>query len=608
MFRGFFFFLRYGWKYDRFYVIWRLLFQVVNSLMPLAAALMPKMIIDELMGQARIQILLIDVAVFAGYALIAGALSSYFSLDGFTRRCRVDAEFHSMLHERLALSDFEHLESPAFRDMQEKAEKFLTCDWHGFGYLLDCALNILGQGITLAGLMAILSTLNIWFIALFVLLAGISTWVEGRAKKKAMALSASVVADQRRWMYYSRIFQNEKFGKEIRLNGIGEFLLRRERTFFTRSLNTIKRQNDAYIQSGVIRAALTFCQQAAAYGYVIIQVLRGNMGIGDFSMCIGAVSSFALALRKMMDSVVEIRAYDLYYDALDEYLNMPCLLRQGKILPQTGMQHTIIFKNVSFRYAGARKWALRGVNLTIHGGEKISIVGENGAGKTTLVKLLCRMYDPTEGEILLDGVDIRQLDYDQYMALFSSVFQDYQLFEMSFKENILLNQPWQKEKFHRVLNQVNLIEKVRALPLGADTPVGREFDDRGFLPSGGEAQKIALARALYKDAPIVILDEPSAALDPRAEYELYQGFDRLVQGKTAVYISHRLSSARFCDRIAVLKDGKIVEYGDHETLLQLRGAYATLYHMQAGYYTDAGFMTKNKRAEERRKERHVRSI
>lgn len=222
MLKGFAFFLRYGWKFDKLYVIWRFLLQLVNSITPLAAAMMPKVMIDELMGEGRMGILIFYVALFSICAFIAGALSSFFSLDGFTRRCRVDAEFHGMLHRRLALSDFEHLESPRFRDMQEKAEKFLTCDWHGFGYLLDCALNILGQGITLIGFMAILSSLSLWFIVFFAVLAGLSAWAEGRAQKRAMRLSAEVIRDQRKWGYYSGIFKEGKFGKEIRMNALTE--------------------------------------------------------------------------------------------------------------------------------------------------------------------------------------------------------------------------------------------------------------------------------------------------------------------------------------------------------------------------------------------------
>jgi len=276
----------------------------------------------------------------------------------------------------------------------------------------------------------------------------------------------------------------------------------------------------------------------------------------------------------------------MYYDHLDEYLNVPMRLRTGTQLPPPAGQHRIEFRSVSFRYAGAEKWALRRISLVLEPGEKLSIVGENGSGKTTFAKLLMRLYDPTEGEILLDGVDIRRIDCDRYMELFSAVFQDFQLFSMSLRDNIALGLPVSDEEILHALDQVGLSGFVRSLPRGLDTHIDRLFDENGVIPSGGEGQRIALARALIRNSPLILLDEPTAALDPRAEYEIYQGFDSLTKGKTAVYISHRLSSSRFCDRIVVLHGGEIIECGTHDELISLAGRYAELYRMQAQFYTD----------------------
>lgn len=585
MFKGLRFFLREGWKYDKRYVIWLVLYQLVNSMIPVVAALLPKLVIDELTGAQRIDKLILYVVLFAGYLMIAGALSAYFSKDGFSRRCRVDAAFHSELHKRLTRADYVNLESPAFQDMKAKAQKFLTCDFHGFGYLLDCAVNILGQLLTVLGLIAVLSTMEIWFILLFMMLAVIASAIESRAQKKAMSVSMQIVQNQRRWMYYTDLFENVRWAKELRLNGMADWTLEKERVFSGSANEGIKMQNDFFIQSGAKRAGLTFVQQCVAYGILIAKVISGSVSIGSFTMCVSAVTSFAKAMRQIMDSMNEIRAYDMYYDKLDEYLNVPQTLRQG-YLPVENGRHLIEFRNVSFRYPGAEVWALKDVNLTLHEGERLSLVGENGSGKTTLIKLLCRLYDPTEGRILMDGIDVRDLDYDQYLAQFSTVFQDLQLFDFSLRDNLALGRSISDQKLLEVLSQVGLRERVETLPNGLDTYVGRTFDEQGFEPSGGEAQKIALARALCKDAPIVVLDEPTAAMDARAEYELYQGFDELVGGKTAVYISHRMSSTRFCDRIAVLDEGNLVECGTHEELIGKNGKFAELYALQAQYYTD----------------------
>ena len=598
MFKGLVFFIKQGWKYDKCYILWRVLYQFVNSMIPVVAALAPKYIIDELMGEARPERLALYVGLLAGYTLIAGALSVFFSMDGFTRRCRVAAEFDSELHRRLARADLEKLENPDFLDMQEKAKKFLNSDWHGFGYLLDSALNIVGQTFTLAGVAAIIATLDIRVVLIFIVLTGAGTYAEGRAKEKAAKLTEQISADERGWVYYARLFENFDYGKEIRLNAMGDWLLKRERAFFTRVNDNRKQQNDGYIRSGLIGSVCTFLEQCTAYAWLILRTIKGTLSIGSFTMYVSAVTTFASALRTVLDNLTEIRVYDRFYDRLEEYLSVPAKLREDddgqgkegsagcqtkkKSVPEG--EHVIEFKNVGFRYPGSNVWALKNVNLILKPRTKLAVVGENGAGKTTFVKLLTRLYDPTEGEIRMDGVPIREYDYDSYMSAFSAVFQDYRLFSFSLEENVTLALPADEKRVENALRRVGFGEKLDHLPKGLHTAVYKNFDETGFEPSGGEGQRTALARALYKDAPIVVLDEPTAALDPRAEFELYCHFNELTEGKTAVYISHRLSSTRFCDEIVVFAGGQIVERGTHEELMRRQGRYAELFEMQAQFY------------------------
>ena len=586
MLKGFAFFLKQGWKYDKKYIIWLFLLQIVTAISPIAAALLPKMVIDELTGMQRMNHLMMYVLLFAGWICLSSGLTSFLTKDCFTHRCRVDAAFGFEMHERLALADYSNLESPQFSDMQAKAKKFLTCDYHGFGYLLDCGANIIGQFITITGLTAILSTMEFWFILLFAGLAVIASLIESMAMKKAMSLSMEVVKHSRRWTYYAELFEQAKYGKEIRMNHMAKWLLDREKQVVAKAQENIAQQNHCYIVSGVKRAGLTFIQQSASYGVLIWKVLSGNLSIGSFTMCISAVTSFSEAMRNLMDRLTEIRAYDFYYAQLDEYLHIPKLLRAGKQRIIPCKEHRIEFIDVGFRYPGANSWALQHVDLVIEPGQHLALVGENGSGKTTLIKLLCRLHAPTEGVILMDGINIQEYDYDQYMAQFAAVFQDFQLFDCSIRDNILLGKRMSDAKLDEIIDQVGLRPKVETLPKGKDTTVGRRFDEKGFEPSGGEAQKIVLARALCKNAPMIILDEPTAALDPRAEYELYRGFDSLIGGKTAVYISHRLSFCRFCDQIAVLQHGNLIEYGTHDDLLAKQAQYAELYEMQAQYYTE----------------------
>lgn len=585
MFQGLFFFIKQGWHYDKRYILWNIFAQLVNAPLPVLSALLPKLIIDELGMDQRVEALAVYVAVFAGYILLAGIFSSFFQRDGFTRRCKVAAEFDHDLHRRLYECDYENLESSHFLEMQEKAKKFLYCNWHGFGYLLDCALNIGGYVMSLIGVTAIIAMLDVWIVILFFAFSLFGAYIDRMMKTKAKQMEDTMIFDQRGWMYYAGLFEKAEFGKEFRIYQVGQWLLEKERAFFNRVVGTIKKQNRYFTVSDCVTALFTFCQQGIAYGYLIYCVLAKDMSIGSFTMYISAVTAFAAGIRQIMGALVEIRTYDMYYGDLDQYLSIPKTIREsGTQRPGTG-NHTITFQNVSFRYPGSNRDTLHNINITIHPQEKILLVGENGAGKSTFIKLLLRLYDPTEGEILLDGVNIRFIDYEAYMNLFAAVFQDFHLYSFSVKDNVTMSGEEDAETVNRVLRKVGLGHKIDNLPGGIHTCIHKNLEEHGFEPSGGEAQRIAIARALYKNAPIVVLDEPTAALDPRAEFEIYKQFSELVHCKTAIYISHRLSSAKFCDKIAVFENGCITEYGTHEDLIRNNRKYTELFRMQAAFYT-----------------------
>lgn len=250
-------------------------------------------------------------------------------------------------------------------------------------------------------------------------------------------------------------------------------------------------------------------------------------------------------------------------------------------------QYEIEFRNVSFRYPGTETYALKNLSMKLRIGERMAIVGMNGSGKTTMIKLMCRLYDPQEGEILLNGVDIRKFRQEEYIRLFSVVFQDFRLLSLPLGDNVASSMEVDRERAVKCLEQAGLKERLAELPNGLNTCLYQDIADDGVEISGGEAQKIAIARALYKDAPFVLLDEPTASLDPLSEYEIYSGFDAMVKDKTAIYISHRLSSCRFCNDIAVFHKGRLVQRGSHEELLRdEQGKYYELWHAQAQYYTD----------------------
>ncbi|MBR6808113.1 MAG: ABC transporter ATP-binding protein [Clostridia bacterium] len=325
------------------------------------------------------------------------------------------------------------------------------------------------------------------------------------------------------------------------------------------------------------------------YLFVCLKAYAGAFGIGQVTQYISAVSSLSGSVKRLVGAVGSMKVNAEFIEPCFKFLDLPNNMYQGSLTVEKrrDRKYEIEFRNVSFRYPGTETYALRHVNMKFTVGERLAVVGMNGSGKTTFIKLLCRLYDPTEGEILLNGINIRKYDYAEYMNIFSVVFQDFKLFAFSLGQNVATNVEYDSERVTACLKEAGFGERLETMPNGLDTALYKHFEEDGVDVSGGEAQKIALARALYKDSPFIILDEPTAALDPIAEYEIYSKFNDIVGDKTAIYISHRLSSCRFCNRIAVFDSGSVVQTGSHDELLaDENGKYHELWHAQAQYYNN----------------------
>lgn len=323
------------------------------------------------------------------------------------------------------------------------------------------------------------------------------------------------------------------------------------------------------------------------YLLVCIKAWAGAFGLGTATQYIGSVTSFFGGFSELMKCIGVMRINSSFLDTVFELLDTPNTMYQGSLTTEkrSDIQYDVEFRDVSFKYPGSEAYALRHVNMKFKVGSRLAVVGMNGSGKTTFIKLLCRLYDPTEGEILLNGIDIRKYRYDDYMKIFSVVFQDFQLLALPLGQNVAASQTYDAARVLDCLNKAGFGEKLAKMPHGLDTYLYKSVDTEGVDVSGGEAQKIAIARALYKDSPFIILDEPTAALDPIAEAEIYSKFDEIAGDKTAVYISHRLSSCKFCDEIAVFDSGSVIQQGTHSDLLaDESGKYFELWNAQAQYY------------------------
>lgn len=385
--------------------------------------------------------------------------------------------------------------------------------------------------------------------------------------------------------FYREILSKYQTGKEIRIYGLKDLLMRDMTAVWQEKCDIQARkialQEKVSIQYQAVQAILL------AFSYVVIGV-RGTSGMitgADVVKYVSALTALGGACRYMIEHFETVLLNMQYLHHYYEYLHLPNRKETGTVSTKdlAGQELTFTLEHVSFRYPGVEEYSLRDVNLTLHYGEKIALVGPNGAGKTTLILLLCRLYEPTQGRILLNGRDIREYDYREYQNLFGVVFQDFQLFAMNVAENVAAADTYEEKRVWECLDKAGVGERVREMEQGVQTQL-YNVGKKGVEVSGGEAQKIAIARALYKDAPCIILDEPTSALDPVAEYEIYAGFDQLVAKNLAVYISHRMSSCRFCERILVLEQGRIAEEGNHEALLAKNGIYARMWNLQAKNY------------------------
>ena len=324
------------------------------------------------------------------------------------------------------------------------------------------------------------------------------------------------------------------------------------------------------------------------YIYVCLKAWGGAFGVGAVTQYIGAITALSGGMSSFISTIGELRNNTAFLHTTFEFLDIPNDMYQGSltIVDRSDKKHEIEFRNVSFKYPGTDSHALRNLSLKFKIGKRLAIVGMNGSGKTTFIKLLCRLYDPTEGDILLNGIEIWKYDYGEYMSIFSVVFQDFQLLSFGLGQSVAASKEYDRQKVDQCLTDAGLRERLDKMPQGLDTCLYREFDRKGVEISGGEAQKIALARALYKEAAFIVLDEPTAALDPVAEFEVYSKMNEIVGNKTAVFISHRLSSCRFCDDIAVFHEGRIIQRGSHDDLvIDDRGKYFELWNAQAQYYS-----------------------
>lgn len=578
------FFIPIAWRKKKSYFVLMMINLISNAVLPFVDILVLPMIIDELIRGRRVERVVTYVAVLVLGNAILGRVSSYSSMKAGQYSNLYDNSLNELLIRRTMEMDFSLTENKEALDQIQKAKEGIS--WYSGGIpgiitpFLDIIKNILvisGVVILIAINAPIMLAITLVIVFLHALINRVFLRIERESFKNLSKLNRS-------FGYTLFELLDFKYAKDIRLYGAVNMMMEKTKKEINGLMAVWKNQAHTALPWYIIDSFIGSVNTGIMYLYLGVLVITRKISIGTFSQMIAAISTFTSSITNIVYSVQNIIKRSAYANEFIKFMDYPPVMQKGDIVPET-KEHIIEFKDVSFTYPGTQVKVLDRISITIRSGEHLSIVGLNGAGKTTFVKLLCRLYDVDEGEILLDGVNIKDYSYDEYMKLFSVVFQDFKLLAFSIKENILLDHEATEEEIRNISSLAGIEEKVASLEKGIDTIIFKSFDKDGIELSGGEQQKLAIARAFYKNSPIVILDEPTAALDPIAEYEIYRQFDKLVGGKTAIYISHRLSSCKFCDQIAVFANAKIKEYGTHDELVQKDGGiYAEMFAAQAQYY------------------------
>lgn len=562
--------------------------------MKMIEIILPKFILDEvaaILNGGTVEEHLPRAALFAGLIVglhlivnildnINGQLMSVIS-QWFTEYIDVKIGEHAMK------MDFEHTENPDALDALNKAREGMS--WYSGGVcgVLFALVIIVRNAVTLCGVVTLILMTCPLLLPLQILSLIIITVFNAKNNNIEAESFLKLAKSNRVFGYVLYQLADFRLGKDIRLYESSDMMCRKAEFWSDQqTVEWLNRDKKKCKNSWVMDIVNSF-RDGLSYFYMGYMALTGAISVGDFSMCVASASTFYWSLHAIVTGVQDINKKCAYAHRYIEFMNYPAAMPKGSRSVRQG-EHIIEFANVSFRYPRTENYVLRNINLTIRPGEHLSIVGLNGAGKTTFVKLLCRLYDVTGGAILIDGINIKEYSEEEYRKLFAVVFQDFFLFAFSLRENIALTGASEDERINETLKQSGLYDDALKLEQGLDTMLFKGFDEKGTDLSGGQRQKAAISRALYRNSPIVILDEPTAALDPVAEYDIYRRFNTLVGGKTAIYISHRLSSCKFCDKIAVFADDTIKEYGTHDELVnRADGIYAEMFAAQAQYYVDA---------------------
>lgn len=567
------------------------IYTIAAAIYPFFAIVLPKLLITELSLGERADLVYV-VGIIGGYFILTsifGFIRTYINGCTYPRLTKLRLIYIKDVFDKIISVDYKHMEDSTFFDKNERAFSATSSNNNGIEGIYHKIFGIPATLLTITVLTFFIGRLNLFVLLGLIMNIGVTIFIQRSVHNFQYKKKEELAHAERRKGYYYKTTHDFTYGKDIRLYQLKERILSNYNKEIEKYLNIHKLIKNREFLLGILSLITLILSDAITYGVLIIKTLNG-MSIAYFSMYLAAVAGLSLMLKTVAGDIAFIinegqYVYD-YFNFIEKDLGEKGGTREA--IKDDTLE--VVFDNVSFCYPGTDKYIFKNLNFTIHKGERLAIVGINGAGKSTLVKLMVGLFDVTEGEIRINGIPIKEFDKKQLFSMFSVVFQDVNILAFTVKENVACSSvDIDEERVNDALQRVGLKEKIEKLPKGMEQMMLKIIEEDGAELSGGESQKLSIARALYKGGNMVIMDEPTAALDALAEAEIYENFSELVKGKTSVYISHRLASTKFCDKIALFDGTGLKEYGNHDELMKLEGDYYHMFSVQGKYYTEGAY-------------------
>lgn len=576
---------------------------VLKAVNPYIFVVLLGMIVDAALGGMDLRGILWMIAIVLGAKFVLEVSESCLNESSNKKMENYPKEFASRdLNLKALTMDYEYLEDAHARDIRFRS--FQKSFYGVGGWLMVQVHDILNDGLSVIISICIAAPMfkaahnernafldSTWSSVFLLVLLGILAYVGCKINvggtRRAMQKFFDSSAAYNKKLYYLDLLSGVEPQKDIRVMNFEKVVHHDVGNLFGMIHENEKQQNRIYVRRNILRNIIICLSSLFIYLFAGLRAYAGVITIGNVVTYASSMEHFITAINHLAIHIGHLKSAAMYAEDYREFVELGKRKYDGTIPVEKRRDNkfSVEFVNVSFKYPGSDTYALKNINLKFVIGERMAIVGKNGSGKTTFIKLLCRLYDVTDGCIKVNGIDIRKYDYKEYCDLFSVVFQDFQIFAFPLGENVAAGSRVDEALAIDAMNKAGFGERLENLSNGLSTCVGKDYDEVGVAFSGGEKQKLAIARAVYKDASFVIMDEPTAALDPEAEAEVFEGFDKMVGKKTAIYISHRLASCRFCEDILVFDDGKVVQHGSHEELEKQEGLYRQLWNAQAQYYS-----------------------